>query len=141
MAKHLLTGSGCSIFHDGARRCLMGVMWRVRRAWEWITAKFAKRPVRTKLSFFVSDFVVIHGVMDILKESDVNEAHRKLLNPLHAIALDISEVTFGFAKLMFQKYIDDKQLVMNLIAQITDAPDIATLRLPFYVETPGLRNS
>jgi hypothetical protein len=60
------------------------------------------------VSFFVSDFVVIHGVMDILKESDVNEAHRKLLNPLHAIALDISEVTFGFAKLMFQKYIDDK---------------------------------
>ncbi len=93
------------------------------------------------VSFFVSDFVVIHGVMDILKESDVNEAHKKLLNPLHAIALDISEVTFGFAKLMFQKYINDKELVMNLVAQITDAPNIDTLRLPFYVETPGLRNS
>jgi hypothetical protein len=43
-------------------------------------------------------------------------------------------------KLIFQKYIDDKRLVMNLVAQITNATDIATLRLTFYVETPGLRN-
>jgi hypothetical protein len=78
--------------------------------------------------------------MDILKESDVNEAHRKLLNPLHEIAFDISEVTFGFAKSMFQKYINDKELVMNIVAKIGNAPDIGTLRLPFYVETPGLRN-
>ena len=91
------------------------------------------------VSFFVSDFVVVHGVMDILKESDVNEAHRKLLAPLHEIALDISEVTFGFAKLMFQRHINDKELVMNLVAKI-DAPNIDTLRLPFYVGTPGLRN-
>jgi hypothetical protein len=88
----------------------------------------------------VSDLVVIHGVMDILKENDVNEAHRKLLNPLHEIALDISEVTFAFAKLMFQKYINEKELVMNVVAKITDTPDIDELRLPFYVETPGLRN-
>jgi hypothetical protein len=93
------------------------------------------------VSFFVSDFVVVHGVMDILDETDVNEAHKKLLNPLHAIALDISEVTFGFAKLMFQKYINEHELVMNEVAHIKDAPDIDTLRLPFYVETPGLRNA
>ena len=73
--------------------------------------------------------------MDILKESDVNEAHRKLLNPLHEIAFDISEVTFGFAKLTFQKYINDKELVMNIVAKIGNAPDIGTLRLPFYVGT------
>jgi hypothetical protein len=39
------------------------------------------------VSFFVSDFVVIHGVIDILKESDVNEAHRKLLNPCTKLPL------------------------------------------------------
>jgi hypothetical protein len=93
------------------------------------------------VSFFVSDFVVIHGVMDILKETDVDEAHKKLLNPLAAIANDISEVTFGFAKLMFQRYINNKELLMTVVAKIADAPDIGDLRLPFYVETPGLRNT
>jgi hypothetical protein len=87
----------------------------------------------------VSDFVVIHGVMEILGEGDVNVAYEKLLSQLAPIANDISEVTFGFAKLMFRKYIDDKELIMNLVAEIADAPDIGTLRLPFYVETPGLR--
>ena len=91
--------------------------------------------------FFVADFVVIHGVMDILKETDVNEAHKKLLNPLADIAADISEVTFGFAKLMFQKHINDKELVMTVVAKVANAPDIGDLRLPFYVETPGLRNA
>ncbi len=92
------------------------------------------------VSFFVSDFVVVHGVMEILGETDVNVAHKKLLNQLAPTAADISEVTFGFAKLIFQKYINDKELVMNLVARIENAPDIDTLRLPFYVETPGLRN-
>jgi hypothetical protein len=91
-------------------------------------------------SFFVSDFVLVHGIVDILGESDVNQANEKLLNPLHAIALDISEVTFGFAKLLFQKYINEHELVMNVVAHIKDAPDIDKLRLPFYVQTPGLRD-
>jgi hypothetical protein len=30
--------------------------------------------------------------------------------------------------------------MMYLVAKIDHAPDIDTLRLPFYVETPGLRN-
>ena len=44
--------------------------------------------------------------------------------------MNTSKVTFGFAKLMFQKHINDKELVMNLVAKI-DAPNIDTLRLPF----------
>ena len=91
--------------------------------------------------FFVSDYVFVHGITDALKETDVNAAHEKLLGDLAPTANDLSEFTFGFAKAIFQKYINAHELVMTVVAKIGDAPDIADARLPYYVETPGLRNS
>jgi hypothetical protein len=91
--------------------------------------------------FFVSDYVLVHGITDALKETDVNAAHEKLLRDLAPVANDLSEFTFGFAKAIFQKYINRDELVMNVVAKIADAPDIDAVRLPHYVETPGLRNA
>src|SRR6266849_3128476 len=79
--------------------------------------------------FFVSDYVLVHGMANILKESDVNTAHQKLLGDLAPIANDLSELTFGFAKAIFLKYIGD-ELTMTLVAKIADAPNIDDLRLP-----------
>jgi hypothetical protein len=89
--------------------------------------------------FFVSDYVLVHGISHALNEKDLNEAHRKLLMDLAPLANDLSEFTFGFAAAIFKKYIGH-ELTMTLVAKITDAPDIDDLRLPFFVETPGLRN-
>jgi hypothetical protein len=91
--------------------------------------------------FFVSDYVFVHGIADALKETDVNTAHEKLLHDLAPTANDLSEFTFGFAKAIFQKYINRDELVMTVVAKIADAPNIADARLPHYVETPGLRNA
>jgi hypothetical protein len=55
--------------------------------------------------------------------------------------MTLSEFTFGFAKSIFQKYINRDELVMTIVAKIEDAPDIDDVRFPHYVETPGLRNS
>lgn len=90
--------------------------------------------------FFVSDYVLVHGIADILKESDVNVAHEKLLRDLAPIANDLSEFMFGFAKAIFQKYIGGEELVLTVVAKIANAPDINDLHLPFYVETPSLPN-
>ena len=91
--------------------------------------------------FFVSDYVLVHGITGELKETDVNVAHEKLLGDLAPVANDLSEFTFGFAKAIFQKYINRDELVMNLVAKIQDAPNIDDARLPHYVETPGLREA
>ena len=91
--------------------------------------------------FFVSDYVLVHGITDALKETDVKGAHQKLLGDLAPVANDLSEFTFGFAKAIFQKYINRDELVMNLVAKVADAPNIADVLLPHYVETPGLRNT
>jgi hypothetical protein len=91
--------------------------------------------------FFVSDYVFIHAITNALKETDVNVAHQKLLGDLAPTANDLSEFTFGFAKAIFQRYINRDELVMNVVAKIGDAPNIDDARLPHYVETPGLQNA
>jgi hypothetical protein len=39
--------------------------------------------------FFVSDFVLVHGMANAMGETDVNEAHRKLLGDIAPIASDL----------------------------------------------------
>ncbi|BAM93163.1 hypothetical protein S58_71990 [Bradyrhizobium oligotrophicum S58] len=89
--------------------------------------------------FFVSDFVLVHGMANALAEADVNEANRQLLGEMAPVAHDLSEFTFGFALAILKRYVGD-ELTMKLVAQVKGAPDIDDLRLPFLVQTPGLRN-
>jgi hypothetical protein len=90
--------------------------------------------------FFVSDFVLVHGMANALAESDVNEAHRQLLGEMAPIASDLSEFTFGFAAAIFKRHVGS-ELIMTIATKIDDAPDIDDIRYPFFVETPGLRNA
>jgi hypothetical protein len=89
--------------------------------------------------FFVSDFILVHGMANALAEPDVNEAHRQLLGEMAPVAHDLSEFTFGFALAIFRRYVGE-ELTMTLVAKVKDAPDIDELRFPFLVKTPGLRN-
>ena len=83
--------------------------------------------------FFASDFVIVHGMSNALGETDVNEAHRKLLGDIAPIANDLSTFAFGFAEAIFIKYFG--QLTATRITQIEDSPNIEDLRLPWFVET------
>ncbi len=89
--------------------------------------------------FFVSDYVFVHGIAQALQESDTNTAHEKLLRDLAPTANDLSEITFGFAKAIFQKYINKDEPVMTAVAKVSDAPNIDEVHLPHYVETGALR--
>jgi fructose-specific component phosphotransferase system IIB-like protein len=90
-------------------------------------------------SFFVSDYVFVHGMADALSEPDVNEAHRKLMGEMAPVANDLSEFEFGFAATIFKRHVGS-ELIMKIVAKVDDAPDIDDIRYPFFVETPGLRN-
>jgi hypothetical protein len=85
--------------------------------------------------FFASDFVLIHGMTNAMGETDVNEAHRKLLGDIAPIANDLSTFAFGFAEAIFTKYFGE--LTATLVAEIKDAPNIEDLRLPWFLETAG----
>jgi hypothetical protein len=83
--------------------------------------------------FFVSDFVLVHGMAHAMGETDVNEAHRKLLGDIAPIANDLSTFAFGFAEAIFAKYFGE--LTATVAAEIEDAPNIEDLRLPWFVDT------
>ena len=83
--------------------------------------------------FFASDFVIVHGMASALGETDVNEAHRKLLGDIALIANDLSTFAFGFAEAIFIKYFGE--LTATRVTEIENAPNIEDLRLPWFVET------
>jgi hypothetical protein len=97
-------------------------------------------PALLNTFFFVSDFVAVHGMANALNERDVNQAHQKLLSELAPVANDLSEFTFGFAAAIFRKHFD-AELTATVVAKLADAPNIDDLKLPFFVETPTLRNA
>jgi hypothetical protein len=77
--------------------------------------------------FLVSDFLLAHGIANAMGETDVNEAHRKVLgrsrlSPMTAFAC-------GFTEAIFIKYFGS-ELTITLVAQIKDAPNIEDIRLP-----------
>jgi hypothetical protein len=86
--------------------------------------------------FFASDHVLVHGMANAMDETDVNEAHRKLLGDIAPIANDLSTFAFGFAEAIFIKYFGE--LTATVVAEIKDAPNIEDLRLPWFVETTTL---
>jgi hypothetical protein len=83
--------------------------------------------------FFASDFVLVHGIANAMGETDVNDAHRKLLGDIAPIANDLSTFAFGFVEAIFKKYFGE--LTATRVAEIDDAPNIEDLRLPWFVET------
>jgi hypothetical protein len=83
--------------------------------------------------FFASDFVLVHGMANALGETDVNEAHRKLLGDIAPIANDLSTFAFGFAEAIFIKNFGE--LTATRVAEIKDPPNIEDLRLPWFVDT------
>jgi hypothetical protein len=86
--------------------------------------------------FFASDFVLVHGMANAMGESDVTEAHRKLLGDIAPIANDLSTFAFGFAESVFIKYFGE--LTATRVAEIKDAAKIEDLRLPWFVETTSV---
>ena len=68
----------------------------------------------------MSDMAIAHGMAEAQGESDVVEAHRRLLPKLGPIAHQLSEFTFGFAPAVFRKYVGEE------ISAVVAAKFIAT---------------
>ncbi|NOJ39062.1 hypothetical protein [Bradyrhizobium australiense] len=73
--------------------------------------------------FFVSDYVLVHGMSEALSEPNVNKAHRQLLAEMAPVASDLSEFAFGYAAAIFQRHVG-AELTMKVVAKVDDAPDI-----------------
>ena len=86
--------------------------------------------------FFMSDFIIAHGMANAVGEGDLIKAHAAILGDLGPLSNELSEFTFGFAAAIFKKYVGD-ELPATVAATIEDAPHIDDVRIPFYVEMEG----
>jgi hypothetical protein len=84
--------------------------------------------------YFVSDYVFAHGIARAVDGASVNAAHEKLLMSLAPVANDFSEVAHGFVAALYLKYFGPDDLVMTVVANVANAPNLDDLRLPFYVD-------
>ena len=94
-------------------------------------------PALLNCFFFMSDLVIAHGVANAVGEGDVLDAHRKLLPELAPIANELSELTYGFAAAIFLKHIGN-EMTLEVVAKLSDAPNVQDVTLPYFVETSGL---
>jgi hypothetical protein len=84
--------------------------------------------------FFASDFVIAHGIMQAVGETNINKAHEELLGELAPISNELSELTFGYAAVMFRKYVGN-EISAVVAAKLSDAPNLDDVLIPFFVET------
>ena len=87
--------------------------------------------------FYVSEFVMAHGITNALGETDVNVAHQKFLSELSPITDELTKFAYGFATAIFKKYFGD-ELTLTVVAKVAGAPNLDDLRLPFFVDAPGM---
>jgi hypothetical protein len=80
--------------------------------------------------FFMSDMAIAHGMAEALNESDVLNAHKRLLPKLGPIANELSEFTFGFAAAVFKKHVGHEVLAV-VAAKFDDVPNMDDVTLPF----------
>lgn len=68
---------------------------------------------------------------EALNETDVLEAHKRLLPKLGPIANQLSEFTFGLAAAVFKKHVG-QELSAIVAAKIDNAPNMDDVKLPFF---------
>ena len=84
--------------------------------------------------YFVSDFVIAHGMMNVIGETDLIAAHKKIMEGLTPVADNLSTFAEAFTEAIFEKYFGD--IEAEICVQIADAPKDSDVFLPFYIETP-----
>lgn len=86
--------------------------------------------------FLLSDLIYVHGIGKLAGTVTLEEGHRKLMGEVSAAAMNF----VGFAKSLFAaiwlEHIGS-EMVAEEVVKIDVAPDIDSVRLPFFVEIPA----
>lgn len=82
--------------------------------------------------YFVSDFIIAHGMMNAIGETDLIVAHQKIMKELLPVADSLSVFAGAFTVAILDKYFDD--LEGEICTTIANAPNDSSVVLPFYIE-------
>jgi hypothetical protein len=98
--------------------------------WNWYLAK-----ENINCFYFISDMVVIHGMLKAIGEDDFAEAQKKMHKELNLASDEIIRFASAFFDALLHKYFE-REILAEVVEKVADAPVAFDVHLPFYVEPP-----
>lgn len=86
--------------------------------------------------FFVSDVVVLHGIMGVMGEKDWGVGQTKMVTEVKSATHNIVEFAKSFTVAVWRKHFGE-EMTSDKIIEIQGAPDVDSVKLPFYISIPG----
>jgi hypothetical protein len=98
--------------------------------WNWYLAK-----ENINCFYFISDVVVVHGMLRAIGENDIVAAQKKMHSELNVASDEIIRFASAFFDALLRKYFSP-EIVAECVEKVSDAPVAFDVSLPFYVEPP-----
>jgi hypothetical protein len=99
--------------------------------WNWYLAQ-----ENINCFYFISDVVVVHGMLKAIGEPDLVEAQKKMHRELNLVSDQIIRFASAFFDALLAKYFAP-EIIAEVVEKISDAPIALDVDLPFYVEPPS----
>jgi hypothetical protein len=85
--------------------------------------------------YFISDFVIQHGIMNSIGETNLDTAQKKLMAEVQQVFIDMNLFIMALTRAFWTKHFGT-EMPGDVCAQISDAPDLLDVRIPVFVEFP-----
>jgi hypothetical protein len=86
--------------------------------------------------FFISDFVIMHGIYKKIGESDWDAGQERIMSEVTRATNNIVEFAKAFTVAVWRKHFGE-EMRHDKVIEVQDAPSIEGTVLPFFVEMPG----
>jgi hypothetical protein len=86
--------------------------------------------------YFASDFVMMHGMMAAIGETDLVSAQRKLMDEIQVVSHAMTEFIMSLTRAFWLRHFGDT-MDARVCAKLADSPDIFEIWIPFFVKVPS----
>jgi hypothetical protein len=87
--------------------------------------------------YFPSEFVALHGILNLVGETDLIAGQQKLMPLVTAVSNDMSQLIMAILKVLLVKYIVTDHIPAEKKIDVAGAPSIFDVWIPFFVDIPA----
>jgi hypothetical protein len=99
--------------------------------WNWYLP-----PALVNSFYFASDFVILHGILNAIGETNLIEAQKKIMDEVQKVSIHMDNFLLALSEAILAKHFDWK-MTPEVVRKIEDAPGVFDVWIPFYVEIPA----
>jgi hypothetical protein len=85
--------------------------------------------------FFLSDFVIMHGMLAAVGETDLIRAQEKIMAEVRTVSENMIQFILALTAALWQKHFGS-EMTGEVCATISDAPGAFDVWIPFFMEIP-----